>query len=115
MKKCGDKIKFVDKEIDISHNLVKKVGSRENARKIKLQRKLKAGRYSGLCTANSYKTAANSVAPSLTRALALYGNRIGEECTIGPIFKNPPNIRLKKFVKLTDHNCDCNDLTDFNI
>ena len=61
------------------------------------------------------QTAANSVAPSLTRALALYGNRIGEECTIGPIVKNPPNTRLEKFVKLTDHNCDCNDLTNLDM
>ena len=61
------------------------------------------------------QTAANSVAPSLTRALALYGNRIGEECTIGPFFKNPPNTRLEKFVKLTDYNCDCNDLTTFDM
>ena len=115
MNLYGDQIKFIDEKIDISLNLVKKWGSRENARKIKLQRKLKAGRYSGLCTANSYKTAANSVAPSLTRALALYGNRIGEECTIGPIVKNPPNTRLEKFVKLTDHNCDCKDLTNLDM
>ena len=42
------------------------------------------------------QTAANSVAPSLTRALALYGNRIGEECTIGPIVKNPPKYSTRK-------------------
>ena len=35
------------------------------------------------------------------------------ECTVGPNVKNPPKIRLKKFVKLTDHTCACNDLTSF--
>ena len=91
---------------------MEKWGSRENARKIKLQKKTKSR--DGIVD-YVLQTTANSVAPSLTRALALYGNRIGEECTIGPIVKNPPNTRLEKFVKLTDHNCDCNDLTNLDM
>ena len=33
--------------------------------------------------------------------------------TVGPHGKNPPKIKLKKFVKLTDNNYACNDLTNF--
>ena len=33
--------------------------------------------------------------------------------TAGPNIKNPPKTWLKKFVKLTDHTCACNDLTNF--
>ena len=33
--------------------------------------------------------------------------------TVGPNVKNPPKMRLKKFVKLTDHTCAGNDLTIF--
>ena len=33
--------------------------------------------------------------------------------TVGPIIKNPPKIRFKTFVKLTDHTCASNDLTNF--
>ena len=33
--------------------------------------------------------------------------------TVGPNCKNPPKIRFKKFVKLTNHTCACNDLTNF--
>ena len=33
--------------------------------------------------------------------------------TVGPNFKNPPKMRFKTFVKLTDHTCACNDLTNF--
>ena len=33
--------------------------------------------------------------------------------TVGPNVKNPPKIRLKKFVKLTGHTCACNNLTSF--
>ena len=30
-----------------------------------------------------------------------------------PNCKNPPKMRFQKFVKLTDHTCACNDLTNF--
>ena len=33
--------------------------------------------------------------------------------TVGPHGKNPPKIKLKKFVKLTDNNYACNDLANF--
>ena len=33
--------------------------------------------------------------------------------TVGPIIKNPPKTRFKTFVKLTDHTCASNDLTNF--
>ena len=33
--------------------------------------------------------------------------------TVGPNCKSPPKMRFKKFVKLTDHTCACNDLTNF--
>ena len=33
--------------------------------------------------------------------------------TVVPNGKNTPKIRLEKFVKLTDHTCACNDLTNF--
>ena len=33
--------------------------------------------------------------------------------TVGPNWKNPPKMRFKKFVKLTDHTCACYDLTNF--
>ena len=32
---------------------------------------------------------------------------------IGPNSKNPPKLRWKKIVKLTNHTCACNDLTNF--
>ena len=50
--------------------------------------------------------------------LAWKGGRLAAAAgwlTIGAIVKNPPNTRLEKFVKLSDHNCDCNDLTDFDL
>ena len=34
-------------------------------------------------------------------------------CTVGPIEKNPPKMRLKKFVKLTGHIYPCHSLTNF--
>ena len=42
------------------------------------------------------QTAANSVAPSLTRALALYGNRIGEECTNRANCQKPAKYSTRK-------------------
>ena len=33
--------------------------------------------------------------------------------TVGPNFKNQPKMRFKKFVKLSNHTCACNDLTNF--
>ena len=33
--------------------------------------------------------------------------------TVRPKYTNLPKIRFKKFVKLTDHTCACNDLTNF--
>ncbi len=33
--------------------------------------------------------------------------------TVGTNWKNPPKIRLEKFVKLKDHIGACNDLTNF--
>ena len=33
--------------------------------------------------------------------------------TVGPNWKNPPKMRFKKFVKLTDHTCACYDLRKF--
>ena len=48
--------------------------------------------------------------------LLLWIPRLGyERSTIGPIVKNPPNTRLEKFVKLTDHNCECNVLTNLDM
>ena len=48
--------------------------------------------------------------------LLLWIPRLGyEHSTIGPIVKNPPNTWLEKFVKLTDHNCDCNNLTNLDM
>ena len=35
--------------------------------------------------------------------------------TVKPNVKNPPKIRLKKFVKLTIHTCACNSLTNFEL
>ena len=32
--------------------------------------------------------------------------------TVGPNCKSPPKMRFKKFVKLTDHTCACNHLTN---
>ena len=32
---------------------------------------------------------------------------------VGIDSKNPPKFRFKKFVKLSDDNCSCNDLTNF--
>ena len=33
--------------------------------------------------------------------------------TVGSNSKFPPKMRFKKFVKMTDHTCSCNDLTNF--
>ena len=33
--------------------------------------------------------------------------------TVGPNIKNPPKNKIEKFVKFTDHNCACKDLTNF--
>ena len=33
--------------------------------------------------------------------------------TVGPNDNNPPKMRFKKFVKLTDYTYACNDLTSF--
>ena len=35
--------------------------------------------------------------------------------TVGPNSKNPPKIKLKRFVKLTDHTCAWNSLTNFDM
>ena len=35
------------------------------------------------------------------------------EGAAGPNYRNPPKTKSKKFVKLTDHTCTCNNLTSF--
>ena len=40
-------------------------------------------------------------------------NASAAAATAGPNCKNPPKIKSKKFVKLMDHTCTCNNLTSF--
>ena len=48
-----------------------------------------------------------------TRSSAASAATAAAHSTVVPNVKNPPKIRLKKFVKLTGHTCACNDLTSF--
>ena len=51
--------------------------------------------------------------PSLKLTYATLKLSSRESRPIGPKAKNPPKIRFKKLVKLTDHACAFNDLTNF--
>ena len=48
-----------------------------------------------------------------TRSSAASAATAAAHSTVVPNVKNPPKIRLKKFVKLKGHNCAGNDLTIF--
>ena len=51
--------------------------------------------------------------PHLVLAANLLAPAARSRYTVVPNVKNPPKIRMKKIVKLTDHTCACNDLTSF--